>query len=131
MDITVSHAQGTVPVTVVKLTGVLDSASYESFQAATLDAIDKGPHYILVDLTSVPYMSSAGVRALNEIFRRLDAVHGLDGKMEKGLLDGSYHSPHLKLLNPAPRVVEVLRMVGMDMYIEIHHELKEAIDSFK
>ena len=131
MDITVSHAQGTVPVTVVKLTGVLDSASYESFQTATLDAIDKGPHYILVDLTGVPYMSSAGVRALNEIFRRLDAVHGMDGKMGKGLLDGSYHSPHLKLLNPSPRVVEVLKMVGMDMYLEIHHELKEAIDSFK
>ncbi|HEY6041751.1 MAG TPA: STAS domain-containing protein [Anaerolineae bacterium] len=131
MDITFTQAQGSVPVTVIRLTGVLDSSSYEGFQSATLDAIEKGGHYILIDLTGVPYMSSAGVRALNEIFRRLDVTHGLDGKMEKGLLDGSYHSPHLKLLNPSVRVVEVLKMVGMDMYIEFLHDYNAAVASFK
>ncbi len=130
MDITITQQQARVPVTVIHLKGMLDSATYEQFQARTKQEIDAGAEHLLIDFKDVAYISSAGVRALNEIFRRLDASGGLDSKMEKGLLDGSYKSPHLKLLNPSPRVVEVLKMVGMDMYIDIYHDLQRAVASF-
>ena len=50
--------------------------------------------------------------------------------MSKGLRDGTFKSPHLKLVAPNPTVHEVLKVSGFDMYLEIHRNLKEALASF-
>ncbi|MCX5973649.1 MAG: hypothetical protein NTU59_03035, partial [Coprothermobacterota bacterium] len=50
--------------------------------------------------------------------------------MSRGLRDGTFTSPHLKLLNPTPLVKDVLKMTGFDMFLEVHRNYKEAILSF-
>jgi anti-anti-sigma regulatory factor len=85
-----------------------------------------------VDLSEVHYISSSGLRALYHIFMLLrgGASTEDDAALKKGLRDGSYKSPNLKLLNPSPSVSQALQTSGFDMFLEIHRRLKEAVASF-
>jgi hypothetical protein len=50
--------------------------------------------------------------------------------MRQGLRDGTFHSPHLKLVNPNIAVREVLQTSGMDMLLGIYATVDEAVASF-
>lgn len=130
MEITVSHEQGTVPVTVLKLTGDLNAATYDQFQKEAKKSIDAGTHNLLVDLSGVPYMSSAGMRALNQIFDWLSGSPSENEAIKKAIATGKVKSPHLKLLSPTPHVLEALKTAGFDMFLEIYHDHKHALASF-
>jgi len=77
-------------------------------------------------------MSSAGLRTLHGLFELLrgDSPAESSEAMRKGLADGTFKSPHLKLLNPSPRVREVLKISGYDMFLEVHTSLERAVASF-
>ena len=130
MDIQVSQEQGKVPVTVLKLTGDLNASTYEQFQTEAKKVIDAGARSVLVDLSGVPYMSSAGMRALNNIFNWLTSSAAENKEIRQGIVSGKMKSPHLKLLNPTPRVLEAIKTAGFDMFLEVHHHLTDAVASF-
>lgn len=133
LQITVTQEQGRVPVTVLQIEGdVIDANSYEQLEAQARAAIEAGTRNMLLDLTKMKYISSAGLRAIHTIFILLrgDTPGESNEAMKKGLMDGSFKSPHLKLLNPSPAVTETLRAMGFDMFLEIHRNLKDAIASF-
>ncbi len=132
LTITTTREQGRVPVTVFHVKGVLNTNSYEQLQSMADQAHTEGMCDLLLDLSEVPYVSSAGLRALNHIFvlLRTNAPGEGDDAMSKGLRDGTFKSPHLKLLNPSPTVREVIRISGFDMLLEIHSDLKKAVASF-
>lgn len=130
LEITSTTEQSRVPVTVFHLKGSIDMDASNQLEKRAKEAIAAGTRYVLLDFKEVSFMSSAGIRALNIIFRALDASTGINSTMAKSILDGSYKSPHLKLLNPAPNVAEVLNVVGMSMFIEIYDDLQRALDSF-
>lgn len=129
MEITVSQEQARVPVTVVALSGNLDSASAPAVQKRVEELIAGGAPDILLDLRAVPYMSSAGLRALTQIYNHLRGGEDLHA-VSAGVSAGTYHSPHLKLLGPRPRVMDTLRMSGFDMFLDIHAHLKDALAAF-
>ena len=132
MEIIVSNEQGRLPVTVFRIKGDIDMATSEQLRAQARQAFEAGTRNLLIDLAGAPYMSSAGIRALNDIFGLLrgDSAAESDEAMRKGLAAGTFKSPHLKLLNPTRSVLQVLSMTGVDMFLEIHHNLKDAIASF-
>jgi anti-anti-sigma factor len=132
MEISVSKEQGRVSITVLRVKGDINATTSDQLVAQAQKAFDAGARHLLVDMTEVPYMSSAGVRALNTIFNLLrgDGAGESDPEVRKGLSDGTFRSPHLKLLNPTRHVREVLSMTGLDMFLEIHSNLKEAVASF-
>ncbi|MBI3243057.1 MAG: STAS domain-containing protein [Chloroflexi bacterium] len=132
MEITVSQKQGRVPVTVFHIKGDVDTTTYEQLQAQARQAFESGTRNLLLDLAEVPYVSSAGIRALNNMFNllRADTPEESDEAIGKGLRDGTFKSPHLKLLNPTSRVTGVLSVAGVDMFLETHHDLQAAIASF-
>ena len=132
MDIMVSHEQGRVPVTVFHVKGDIDGGSYLQLQTKAHEAFDNGAHNLVIDLTGVRFMSSAGIRMINDIFKllRTDAPGESDEAMRQGLKDGTFKSPHLKLVNPTRNVLDVLKMAGIDMFVEVHRDLKEAMASF-
>jgi hypothetical protein len=132
MDIKITREQGRVPVTVFHLTGDLDGLSYEDLQTQADQAIQSGAGYILIDLANVRFMSSAGIRVINQIFTSLRALPDGENEaaMAKGLMDGTFKSHRLKLLNPSKQVVKTLSTAGIDMFLEIHHDLQKAIESF-
>jgi ABC-type transporter Mla MlaB component len=127
MEITVSYEFGLAPVTVFCLKGALDSTSYQQLQTQAEQAHTAGTRNLVLDLTEVTYISSAGLRALQHVFNllRTSAPSESNAAMAQGLRDGTFKSPHLKLLNPSPAVLEVLKTAGFDMFLEIHHDLSE------
>lgn len=136
MNVTVSLAQGRVPVTILHMHGELDASNYRDLISAAEEAIRGSAQDILLDLSDTPYMSSSGLVALQSIAAMLRgeaapdleagwaAFRALERDREIGL------QAHFKLLNPQPRVVQVLEMVGLDRFLEAYTDLEEAVASF-
>ncbi len=132
MEITVSHEQARVPVLVFHIRGDIDATSYEQLETQAQTEIQRGARFLALDLTDVAYVSSYGVRAISHIFTWLRDLAGGDddASLSKGLRDGSYKSRHLKIAHPSPQVLKMLTTVGLDMFLEIHSDLKHALKSF-
>jgi len=134
MSITVSQKQqGDVPVTVIHIKGDLDMNLAGQLEAQARQAHQDGARNMLIDMTEVPYMSSAGLRTIHLLFEMLrgDTSAESSEAMRKGLASGTFKSPHLKLLKPSPRVREVLKISGYDMFLELHSGLESALASFE
>jgi anti-anti-sigma factor len=133
MDIEVSERESKVPVTIIKVRGNVDASTYEAFQAVAESEFNRGARYVLLDLSEVVYISSAGFRAVSQIFKLLRGQLSTNAQtqMSQGLRDGSYKAPNLKLLGPNPRVLEALKLAGFDTFLEIHQELDAAVGSFE
>jgi hypothetical protein len=132
MEIKVSTENGRVPVTVMHVTGNIDSASYDEFQSRAETLIVGGARDLLIDLEHAPFVSSAGLRALNGLFIRLRSLSPdiSEQEMHKGINAGTYKSPHLKLLNPSEATMVTLEASGFSMFISTFKDLKRAIASF-
>jgi len=134
MEIEVHTEKARVPVTVLHVHGNIDSSSYHEFEAKAEELINNGSRYMLVDLSHAGFVSSAGFRALNHVFRKLREVHPdanlTDAEMKKGISAGTYKSPHLKLLKLSPEARTAFEMSGFDMYIDTFTDLNTAVASF-
>jgi len=134
MEIKTATENGRVPITVVEVSGNIDSSSYEAFQSSVNEAIDNGARFILLDLTQAEYISSAGFRAFNNIFNKLRALHPdtnlSEEDVKKGISAGTYKSPHLKLLGLSDNTRTTFELAGFDMFIETFTDKKTAIASF-
>ena len=134
MEIKVSNENGRVPITVLHVEGNIDSRSYEEFELQVDKLIKEGAHYILIDLGQVPFVSSAGLRALQHIFKQLHSLHS-DPNLntedtKQGIRAGTYKSSYLKLLNLSPEIRTAFEMSGFDMYMETFTDRSTAIASF-
>lgn len=130
LEVEVSNKQGKVAVTVLHLKGEIDANTYRLLQARADEAYEKGSRYFLLDLSSVHYISSAGIRSIHQLFTKLRADEDLD-VVRKGLRDGTYKSAHLKLASPQPAVKKVLQMTGYDMVFDIFNDVEQAVGSFE
>ena len=120
MSILVGQEQGKVPVTVLKIEGDIDASTYKELQDKAAEVIDSGAEHLLLDLSSVEYMGSAGFRA----------IHAVANMLNKEQKQGMYKSEHVKLLNPHGEVARVIKTLGFDAFLEIHDDRQAAIDSF-
>jgi len=127
-----STLQGRIPVAVIHLKGQIDASTYEQFQASAEKAYQDGARSLLLDLSEVSFISSAGLRALHNIYKLYNDNPSKESSeaIKKGLSDGTYKARQLKLLNPQEDVFKVLKMAGFDMYLDIFHSQKEAISAF-
>ena len=71
MNITAEQQTARVPVTILRLQGDLDGSNYLDLVAAAKTAQQNNAKYLLLDLTGVPYMSSAGLVALHSAVQLL------------------------------------------------------------
>ena len=132
MTIAVVQEQGRVPVTVFEVAGDIDTSTYERLQTQAEAAYRDGMRYLLIDLTQVIYVSSAGLRALHRIAGLLRSADSTEGRPASppGMFDGSFKSPHLKLLNPSSDIARALKLTGFDMMLDVYNDLPAAIASF-
>ena len=132
MEIEVSQEPGRPPVTIFRIRGEINVNTSDRFMQEVREAHASGMRSLLLNLSEVSYISSAGIRALSDTFKllRADSPAESDQAMAQGLRDGTFKSPHLKLLSPSPQVLEVLKIAGVDMFLEVHRELQEAVASF-
>jgi anti-anti-sigma factor len=132
MEITVTQEQGRVPVTIFTLKGDIDANSYTQLQAEAERAHAAGARDLLLDLGGVGFVSTAGIRAINQVFNllRTGTPEESDEAIHRGLSAGTYKAAHLKLLNPATPVRQALSMAGVDMFIEIFTDRSAALAAF-
>src|ERR1044071_7511319 len=134
MDIKTYTEKRDVVVTVIHVDGNIDAATYQAFQSKADELIDGGAHFILVDLSHVPFVSSAGMRALQHIYDRLRKLYPdsdlSDEEVKEGIRAGTYKSPFLKLLSPSKEAAHTFEISGFNMFVEIFNDKDKAIASF-
>jgi anti-anti-sigma factor len=131
LEISVSQEQGRVPVTVFHLKGRLNLGTAEQLQAKAQEAVQAGARYVLLDLSEVLSVTSAGLRTFHQIYQLLrDASTAEGDEATRAAGESVLKSPYLKLHNPTPDVRRVLQIAGFDMFLEIHDNLKDAITSY-
>ena len=128
MEIAVAQEQGKVPVTRFIISGPFNSDELLVEKAKA--AYAEGARNVLIDLSAVEYMSSAGLRALHAIYMLLRDTTETGETVSQGLRSGSYHAAHIKLLKPSRLVKEVLKTTGYDMFIDSYNDLKAALNAF-
>lgn len=136
MEIKVSQEQGRVTVAVINLAGHLDGQTYQDLIAKAREAFEAGAQHILLDLSELTYISSAGLVSLHTIAlmtrgedvpdpeQGWSALKSMDRSRDGGM------QKNLKLLNPRPEVTSVLDMVGFSAFFEVFTDKQKAIDSF-
>lgn len=136
MDISVSHAQGNVPVTILKLDGQLDGQNYQDLIVKAQEVYRAGSRDLLLDLSDLTYISSAGLVALHSVALMVkgeelpDTEGGWSAYRSMGRSSEAGMQKHIKLLNPRPEVTNVLEMVGFNRAFEVFMNLDEAVKSF-
>jgi anti-sigma B factor antagonist len=129
MQITVSQMQGRVPVTVLHLKGRMNMGAADFVEQRAQDAIDQGARNLLLDLTDVVSLTSAGLRTIHVLARSMQAASA-DGKAATTPLSPDKKSAYLKLLNPSPDIRRVLNISGFDSLLEVFSDLQTAVASF-
>jgi len=132
-QVTISQAQGRVPVSILQLAGKFDTNAADEFDRQAREVVEAGAKDVLVDMSQVEYMSSAGLRCIHNLFYQLhpQGSEEYNRIVNEGIPQGTYKAPHMKLLNPNKRVKESLRMVGIDMYMDIlSGDAKGAVGAF-
>jgi anti-anti-sigma factor len=136
MEISVSAQQGSVPVTIVKPHGDVDASNFSQLISKVEALRGDGARDFLLDLSDVPFMSSAGLVALHSIANMLrgekvpDAQSGwaalksIDRSKEAGL------QKHIKLLNPQEYVAETFDKAGFTQFFELFTDVDKAVASF-
>jgi anti-anti-sigma regulatory factor len=136
MNISISQQQGRVPVTVIHLDGKLDSNSFQRLIDEAKKLYDDGARHLILDMTKLSYISSAGIVALHSIatlFRgealpNTDAGWNAIRSMEKERVAGMQQQ--VKLCSVPAEVRSVLDVVGFSAFFEMYTDLDQAVASF-
>jgi len=130
MDISSWQESGQIPVTILQLKGDLTAEEQLVDKAQTV--FQDGARDIILDLSGVPYISSAGLRAIHVIYMLLRSADPQDEETAvRGITRGTYKSPHLKLVNPSRNGLKALTTSGYDLFLDIHDSIPKAVASFK
>lgn len=130
MEIATWHETAAVPVTVLKVTG--DLTSNEPLESRARTAFQDGARDIVLDLSHVPYISSAGLRAIHAIYMLLRNADPQDGETAAvNIAKGNYKSPHLKLVRPSKNGMKALSTAGYDMFLDLFDSVGAAVNSFQ
>jgi anti-anti-sigma factor len=137
MEITVSQNQDTPQVSIMQLRGDLDGTSYEYFIDKAQKLYDAGIRNLILDMSELTFLSSAGLAALHRIARvfrgedRSTMEEGWGALRAMGNDRDNGFQKHIKLLNPNQDIQNVLDTVGFTGFFEIFTEIHPAMASFQ
>jgi anti-sigma B factor antagonist len=111
MDISVDRLDGGVVVT--RVSGRLDFASAQAARNEFDAAIAVGQPKIIVDLSEIAFVDSAGLGAL---------IGGMRAARQAG--------GDLYLVNPSVQARTLLSLTSLDQLLKVHQTVEEALESF-
>lgn len=130
MEVTKWYETSARPVTVLQVKG--DLSGSEPLESEAKTAFAGGTRDIVLDLSQVPFISSAGLRVIHAIYMLLRSVDPEDEETAaRGIARGTYKSPHLKLVKPSKNGLKALTTAGYDLFLEIHDTIPKAVASFQ
>ena len=127
LSITSSQAEGKANVTVFHLKGVLDAASEDALYNQACQVYDSGVKFLLLDMSGLTHISSAGLRALHNIFKKCTPEEEFEAARGSG---EPYKSPYLKLAAATSEVYYVLNLAGFLHNIPFYPTIEDAVNSF-
>jgi anti-anti-sigma factor len=116
--ISTEQMQADVPVTVFHLSGWLDAQSEDQLLEAARTTHDGGARYLLLDMTNLDTLTSAGMRAIQKVYQIYTPR------------DESSKVAHLKLCNAPPQIYNVLGITGFLLNIPMYESTDAALQSF-
>jgi len=115
----IEQVRGEVPITTFHLSGRLDQLGEDDFLKWASDAFQAGARYLLLDMSEVTMLTSAGMRALTKVYKMFTTE------------DSSLETSQLKIAAAPPPVYEPLRITGFLKSIPVYETVQSAIDAFK
>jgi anti-anti-sigma factor len=128
LNITASQIQGEVSVTILHLSGHLHGNTEQQLVDRAQQAYEDGSTHILLDLSGLEVLTSAGLRAIHNIFNLLTPQSDVTLIRQHG--EEPYKSPYFKLVCPNPNVYYILNIAGFLQNILIYNNMDEAVNSF-
>jgi len=110
MNITEREQNG---ITVFALEGRVDSEGAVDMDLALQAATSEGKYKIILDMSQVRYINSAGLRTLADILTQTKENQG-----------------DLKLVDLHPKVQRVLQIIGFDEFFSIYATVEDALAAF-
>ena len=96
--------------TIIRCEGRLDATSSPQLETAMNGLVDENQNHILIDFNKVDYLSSAGMRLLLSMTKRLNSSEG-----------------KLVLCSIHDDVMEIIRMAGFEQILNICNSEEEAL----
>ena len=128
LQISASQIQGRAPVTVLHLNGHLHGNTEPQLLDRVRQVQADGSKYLLLDLSGVQVLTSAGLRAIHNIFNLFTPKSDVELIRQHG--EEPYKSPYFKLVCPNPDVYYVLNIAGFLQNLLIFNNMEEALNSF-
>ena len=97
---------------VVTVSGRVDSNTAPAFDEALKDVIEGGQHNLVLELSAVEFMSSAGLRAMVSALKACKSGGG-----------------NLAVASPSKRVAEVMDLAGLTLLFLLFDDLTAAVAS--
>jgi anti-anti-sigma factor len=101
----VSHDDG---VAVLTVSGEIDLATIPAFEAAIADALTQRPTALIVDLSAVDFLASAGLQALVAARENVSGVAGF------------------AVVADGPATSRPIELTGLDQILSLHSSVSEA-----
>jgi anti-anti-sigma factor len=118
LKIVSEQKQAGVPVTVFYISGWLDAQSEDQLLESARLAHDEGARYLLIDMSELDTLTSAGMRALQKVYQMYTPK------------EDQFKVAHLKLCNAPPQIYNVLGITGFLQNIPMYESMDDAVDSF-
>ena len=118
LRIATEQIQADVPVTVFRLRGWLDAQSEEQLLEAARTSHDGGARFLLIDMSDLDTLTSAGMRALQKVYQIFTPK------------EDQFKVAHLKLCNAPPQIYNVLGITGFLQNIPMYESTDAALQSF-
>jgi anti-anti-sigma factor len=119
LKINIEQAAAKVPVTVFHLTGWLDAQSESQLTDEAGRSHAAGARYILLNLRGVSTLTSAGMRAIQKIYKLFTP----EGEQFK--------TARVKICEAPPQIYHVLGITGFLQNIPNYESQEAALDSFE
>jgi anti-sigma B factor antagonist len=97
----------------VTVTGRIDSSNASELEDVFKGLAKDGRYRLVVDLSGIEYMSSAGLRALVSALRESKKHHG-----------------DVRISNPSERMEEVLNLAGLNTVFSVYEDSTSAVGSY-
>ena len=128
LTITTSQVQGDVEVTILHLKGHLHGATERELLDRASQSYEDGSKHLLLDLSELEVLASAGLRAIHSIFKLVTPQSDLEIIQRHG--EEPYKSPYIKIVCPNPQIYYILNITGFLHNIPIYNNMDEAVKSF-
>jgi anti-sigma B factor antagonist len=100
-------------VDLVTVSGRIDSSNAAEFEGSLREMMGNSRHNLVLNLSGVTYMSSAGLRTLVSTLKECKRKNG-----------------DVRLAAPSERVAEVLSLAGLDSLFKVYEDDTAAVGSF-